>query len=652
MLFRVQGISHRGIIFGVRACGPCDVVVQCIGAVVVGAHDAVDLTYRRQALHNSTIRLARQTDCMGVPLARLAGDMQPHRIIAPAAACKVIIHAEGQGIGADFGVKFDFIRQRHAVLQLDFFLARDCGGFARLLGQQAVQGDIVVMLACISTAVRLVLRPCKGIVQLVAIVHLTRGSIAYRGGFQKREVEVIPANLLFSHVIPQIIGCKELQRGQVVIAEFAVRPAHDLDAVVPADGVIVTSNSFQGLICGDFPPGHDLRITGIDRHRDDLQVGVAAVKDRGGQVAQHKFRAAAVDRLFHRSKRHILAVQRLRVGCRCILCRIADLFITGVLTHQHNAVVRHGVGDCICGKLQGYGNRQVIRRAAGYDRLSYRRRTVDRAAVATIIPGSIVCLGNTDLLIIAGRLHPCTCCTCTRGCRGAQAGGRAKAVCYRCLGVACIQRNLCIGLVHQVGGYLPVTRVLVIACVCQHKILAVGLPVAVLLFQADLQLRGRQRAHEVLRGRLYLITYLGSVHGLYTDTELAAANGIRQRIIRVKQIARTVDLYVSVVRQSCLAIAVNLIQRYQIMAYILYLVIWENAICGRGRPCYFIAAIDSAAIVFMRNCQIGDLPGAALIQNLRIVVLDQVVRDVLHTRVFAVVLIAVPQQDGGNFFLL
>ena len=64
--------------------------------------------------------------------------MQPHRIIAPAAACKVIVHAEGQGIGAGFGVKFDFIRQRHAVLQLDFFLARDCGGFAVLLGQQTV----------------------------------------------------------------------------------------------------------------------------------------------------------------------------------------------------------------------------------------------------------------------------------------------------------------------------------------------------------------------------------------------------------------------------------------------------------------------------------------------------------------------------------
>ena len=138
MLFRVQGISHRVLAFGVRTCGPGDVVVQCIGAVVVGAHNTVDLTYRRQALLNSTIRLARQTDCMGVPIARLAGDMQPHRIIAPAAACKVIIHAESQGIGAGLVVKFDFIRQRHAVLQLDFFLARDCGGFARLLGQQTV----------------------------------------------------------------------------------------------------------------------------------------------------------------------------------------------------------------------------------------------------------------------------------------------------------------------------------------------------------------------------------------------------------------------------------------------------------------------------------------------------------------------------------
>ena len=88
------------------------------------------------------------------------------------------------------------------------------------------------------------------------------------------------------------------------------------------------------------------------------------------------------------------------------------------------------------------------------------------------------------------------------------------------------------------------------------------------------------------------------------------------------------------------------------MAYILYVVIRENALCGRGRPCHLIAAIDSAAIVFMRNCQIGDLPGAALVQNLRIVVLDQVVRDVLHTRGVTVVCIAVPQQDGGNFFLL
>ena len=211
-----------------------------------------------------------------------------------------------------------------------------------------------------------------------------------------------------------------------------------------------------------------------------------------------------------------------------------------------------------------------------------------------------------------------------------------------------IQRNHRIGLVHQVGGYLPFARVFVIACVCQHKILAVGLSLAVLFFQADFQLRGRQGAHKVLRVRLYLITCGGSVHGLYTDTEFAGANGLRQRIIRVKQIARTVDLYVFVALQRRLVIAVNLIQRYQIMAYILYLVIWENAICGRGRPCHLIAAIDSAAIVFMRNFQLGDRTGAALVQNLRIVVLDQVVRDVLHTRATNLVLIAVPQQDGGK----
>ena len=526
------------------------------------------------------------------------------------------------------------------------------------MGQQTVQGDIVGMLACINTAVRIVLRPCKGIVQLVVSVHIARGFAAYLGGFQKREVEVILANLLCGHVIPRILARKELQRGQVVIAEFAVRTAHDLYAVVPTDGVIVTlSNSFQGIICGDFPAGHDLRVTGINRHRDDLQVGVAAVKDHGGQVAQHKFRAAAVDRLFHRSKRHILAFQRLRFGCRT-LCRIADCFITVVFTHQHNAVVRHGVRDRISGKFQVHGNRQIIRRAAGYDRLTHgctcaKRRTVDKAAVATFIPSAIVCLGNTDLFVIAGRLHPCTRCICTRGCRGAQAGGRAKAVCYRCLGVVCTQRNFRIGLVHQVGGYLPVARVcFVIACVCQHKILAVVLSIAGLFFQADLQLRGRQGAHEVLRVRLYLITYLGSVHGLYTDTELAVANSFRQRIIRVKQIARAVDLYVFVVFQSNSVRTVNLIQRYQIMAYILYLVIRENAVCGRGRPCHLIAAIDSAAIFFMRNLQVRDRPGGALVQNLRIVVLDQVVRDVLHTRACNLVFFAVPQQDGGNFSLL
>ena len=84
------------------------------------------------------------------------------------------------------------------------------------------------------------------------------------------------------------------------------------------------------------------------------------------------------------------------------------------------------------------------------------------------------------------------------------------------------------------------------------------------------------------------------------------------------------------------------------MAYILYLVIRENARCVRGRPCHLIAAIDSAAIFFMRNLQARDRPGAALVQNLRIVVLDQVIRDVLHTRAFAVVFLAVPQQDGGK----
>ena len=101
------------------------------------------------------------------------------------------------------------------------------------------------MLCFINTAVFIGLRPCEGIVQLVVGAHFTRGSIAYCGGFQKREVEVILADLLFSHVIPRILARKELQRGQVVIAEFAVRTAHDLDAVVPAYGVIATFfNSF------------------------------------------------------------------------------------------------------------------------------------------------------------------------------------------------------------------------------------------------------------------------------------------------------------------------------------------------------------------------------------------------------------------------
>ena len=144
----------------------------------------------------------------------------------------------------------------------------------------------------------------------------------------------------------------------------------------------------------------------------------------------------------------------------------------------------------------------------------------------------------------------------------------------------------------------------------------------------------------------------GSVHGLYTDTEFAGANGICQRIIRVKQIARAVDLYVFVVFQSNSVRTVNLIQRYQIMAYILYLVLRENALCGRGRPCHLIAAIDSAVNVFMLDFYIRNRPGAELVQNLRIVVLDQVVRDVLHTRGFTVVCIAVPQQDGGKILLV
>ena len=149
-----------------------------------------------------------------------------------------------------------------------------------------------------------------------------------------------------------------------------------------------------------------------------------------------------------------------------------------------------------------------------------------------------------------------------------------------------------------------------------------------------------------------LCTCGGSVHGLYTDTELAGANSVRQRIIRVKQIARAVDLYVFVALQSRLAITVNLVQRYQIMAYILYLVIWENAICDRGRPCHLIAAIDSVVNAFMPDIHIGDLPGAALVQNLRIVVLDQVVRDVLHARAFNLVFFAVPQQDGGKILIV
>ena len=54
----------------------------------------------------------------------------------------------------------------------------------------------------------------------------------------------------------------------------------------------------------------------------------------------------------------------------------------------------------------------------------------------------------------------------------------------------------------------------------------------------------------------------------------------------------------------------------------------------------------------MRNLQARDRPGAALVQNLRIVVLDQVVRDVLHARAFNLVFFAVPQQDGGKILVV
>ena len=259
------------IVANARVVGrrPADRVEQGIRVVglAVDAGDGARRADAGQALLNAVIRHSGRADFGGVGC-RHAGDLEPDLVIAPAVAAvgQHGIHVDRQGKAAAAAV-LNLIGQIYAVLQRNLLLT---GHIAVLVRQQAVELDLVDG-GCVS-GLHVVLCPFERVGQLIVVIHYAvLNGFGQRRGFQDGLFHFGQLHLVSYCIGPFPVLCmvriNHAQRGQgCILVPCAIGLAHNFQAVHPPRPCTIISQGFGSFLFGDFPAGHNVANTTVDRH--------------------------------------------------------------------------------------------------------------------------------------------------------------------------------------------------------------------------------------------------------------------------------------------------------------------------------------------------------------------------------------------------
>ena len=323
---------------------PADRVEQGIRVVglAVDAGDGARRADAGQALLNAVIRHSGRADFIGVGC-RHTGDLEPDLVIAPAVA------AVGQhGIHVDRqGKAVAILCRRQGVLQRNLLLT---GHLAVRVRQQAVELDLVDG-GCVS-GLHVVLCPFERVGQLIVVIHYAvLNGFGQRRGFQDGLFHFGQLHLVSYCIGPFPVLCmvriNHAQRGQgCILVPCAIGLAHNFQAVHPPHFCAISSQGLGSFLFSDFPAGHNVANTTVDRHSNGCPILV--VRQRVlRQAAQGKGRIRVGNGALLRGQRDILAFQRIFLSVQRY-CAVACIF-----GPQHDAVGRN--------TLCGVGRRKVQR---------------------------------------------------------------------------------------------------------------------------------------------------------------------------------------------------------------------------------------------------------------------------------------------------
>ena len=248
---------------------PADRVEQGIRVVglAVDAGDGARRADAGQALLNAVIRHSGRADFGGVGC-RHTGDLEPDLVIAPAVAAvgQHGIHVDRQGKAVAAAV-LNLIGQIYAVLQRNLLLT---GHIAVFIRQQAVELDLVDG-GCVS-GLHVVLCPFERVGQLIVVIHYAvLNGFGQRRGFQDGLFHFGQLHLVSYCIGPFPVLCmvriNHAQRGQgCILVPCAIGLAHNFQAVHPPRPCTIISQGFGSFLFGDFPAGHNVANTTVDRH--------------------------------------------------------------------------------------------------------------------------------------------------------------------------------------------------------------------------------------------------------------------------------------------------------------------------------------------------------------------------------------------------
>ena len=624
-----QVIVVNALVVGRR---PSDRVEQGIRVVglAVDAGDGARCADGGQALLNAVIRHSGRADFVGVGC-RHAGDLKPDLVIAPAIA------AVGQhGIHVDRQGKVSAIlyrRQGDAVLQRNLLLT---GHIAVRARQQAVELDLVVG-GC--RACHAVLRPFERVGQLIVGIHFAAvGIFRQRRGFQDGFCHFDQLHLVSYRIGPSQVLCmvriNHAQWGQgCILVPCAVGFAYNFQAVHPPRLCTIISQGFGSFLFGDFPAGHNVADTTVNRHSNGSPILV--VRQRVlRQAAQGKGRICVGNGALLRGQRDILAFQRifLPVQRYCV--------VACILGPQHNAVDR--VALCGVGrrKVQCCLYGQVVNGVTCKGNIFCGQRTGGQTVlVAPLAAFSHPSRWYKCCFFILCRAHPLG---IRAYCFGISRNTRCntfKSAVIHCLTDvlrAVIRCAECKGILFCVASVgrnrdFPTIIAFVIIIVCQHKHLLIGKrAIRVVSFhpgrayQAHLNLRCGQGVHKGLHvtgsGVVWQRRVVVGVVGRYTHDEVTCPCFISH-----KGIAALVDVSSQVGGPGDVACGVA--------GQDLHTVVRGGAgvRIGRRFPRNLVTAID--VIICVRGLagldrDILRLGGLGAVQHVLIVVLDDLVGDV------------------------